>query len=125
MAEKLPTTAARCVFCERIDRRQYAETGFPDVVSFEPLNPVTPGHRLFVPTMHYEDATGEPQMTGTVFAAAASYGRFWKGHDFNLITSVGPMATQTIRHLHVHYVPRRADDGLPLPWTPQQEAARG
>lgn len=118
------TSAEMCPFCERIEHRQYADTGFPDVVSFEPLNPVTPGHRLFVPTMHYEDATGEPHMTGTVFAAASAFGRFW-GRNFNLITSVGPAATQTVRHLHVHYVPRSEGDGLPLPWTPQQEAARG
>jgi histidine triad (HIT) family protein len=26
-------------------------------------------------------------------------------------------------HLHIHVVPRVVDDGLPLPWTPQQEAA--
>lgn len=38
----------------------------------------------------------------------------------NLITSKGPEATQTVHHLHV--VPRQADDGLPLPWTPQRTA---
>jgi diadenosine tetraphosphate (Ap4A) HIT family hydrolase len=36
-----------------------------------------------------------------------------------MITSAGPAATQTIKHLHVHYVPRHAGDGLSLPWTNQ------
>ena len=41
--------------------------------------------------------------------------------DFNLITSSGPAATQTIPHIHVHYVPRWPGDGLHLPWTGQEK----
>jgi histidine triad (HIT) family protein len=40
-----------------------------------------------------------------------------KNEDFNLITSRGKFATQTILHTHIHYVPRRENDGLFLPWT--------
>jgi histidine triad (HIT) family protein len=43
--------------------------------------------------------------------------------DANLITSVGSAATQTVFHLHVHVVPRRAGDGLALPWTSQKADA--
>ena len=42
--------------------------------------------------------------------------------ESNLITSIGPAATQTVPHLHLHLVPRRPGDGLPLPWTPQHSA---
>jgi histidine triad (HIT) family protein len=35
----------------------------------------------------------------------------------NIITSAGSDATQTVFHLHLHVVPRRAGDGLALPWT--------
>jgi histidine triad (HIT) family protein len=38
--------------------------------------------------------------------------------DYNLITSGGREATQTVMHAHVHYVPRRRGDGLKLPWSP-------
>lgn len=48
--------------------------------------------------------------------SAAAYGEAM-GTDFNLITSAGAAATQTVAHLHVHYVPRRTGDGLGLPWT--------
>jgi len=37
--------------------------------------------------------------------------------EFNLITSAGKNATQSVFHLHVHLVPRVAGDGLSLPWT--------
>jgi hypothetical protein len=41
--------------------------------------------------------------------------------SFNLITSVGAAATQTVRHLHIHLIPRREGDALALPWTGQQK----
>lgn len=45
--------------------------------------------------------------------AAARY------ESYNLITSCGEAATQSVRHLHWHVVPRRIGDGLHLPWTGQ------
>lgn len=88
-------------------------------VMFEPLNPVTPGHMLFVPFMHVEDAITRPAITADVMHLAAEYARD-EGAPCNLITSCGPEATQSVRHLHWHYVPRREGDGLALPWTGQK-----
>lgn len=108
-----------CVFCGRIEREDYEPTRRFDVVMFEPLNPVTQGHRLFVPKRHLESARDSVMETGFVMQAAAAYGS-GENADFNLITSSGPAATQTVPHLHVHYVPRHPSDGLSLPWTGQQ-----
>lgn len=107
-----------CVFCERIARDECDSVG-RGCVSFVPLNPVTLGHRLFVPRAHVTDAADEPWITAQVMECAADYAAA-RNVDCNLITSVGPLATQTIMHLHVHYVPRREDDGLTLPWTGQK-----
>ena len=106
-----------CVFCARISRGEYDkdQPGF----TFEPLNPVVPGHRLFVSPQHVVDASTNPDVTAKVFAAAAEYARR-QGDDFNLITSGGADATQTVFHLHVHYVPRDEGDALTLPWTGQE-----
>lgn len=82
---------------------------------FEPLNPVTPGHVIVVPEQHVADAAQDPYITGEAMRAAA----FWlkrTGGDANIITSIGPAATQTVKHLHVHVVPRHENDGLKLPW---------
>lgn len=119
---QLPTSYPHtCVFCVRISKGEY-DRDQPDI-SFEPLNPVVRGHRLFVPPQHLVDAAAEPEVAGRVFAAAAEYGRR-RGEDFNLITSRGEFATQTVGHLHVHYVPREEGDGLTLPWTNQRRADR-
>lgn len=106
-----------CPFCQKIAREEVDDSDYP-VMSFEPLNPVTPGHRLFVPNIHVEHPNGV--MVGEAMEAAAHWG-MRSGEEFNLITSSGPAATQTIAHIHVHFVPRREGDGLHLPWTGQQK----
>lgn len=107
-----------CVFCQIIageaPATDWRAHGL-DVVSFTPLNPVTPGHRLFVPVEHTHDAATNPILAGCAFEAAALWGQI-EGEQFNLITNNGPDATQSVYHLHVHYVPREANDGLALPW---------
>ena len=120
-----------CPFCKRIEAGEYEaftdESNFPSVVWFEPLNPVTPGHMLFVPTRHVADALTDPYVTAiTMEIASRWWGRKWgtlgiEERDCNLITSVGELATQSVWHLHVHLVPRREGDGLHLPWTGQQK----
>jgi histidine triad (HIT) family protein len=114
--------ATDCVFCRRIGRGE-VELVTLDIVTFEPLNPVTPGHRLFVPIRHSPDflhGGGAHDLGRSMEAAATWHSRWGGGTDANLIVSAGSAATQTIKHLHVHLVPRRAGDELTLPWTGQQ-----
>lgn len=91
---------------------------YGDFIVFEPLNPVVAGHVLIVPKEHVANARTSLRVTGDTFAHAADWAsRNPQYIDFNLITSAGAWATQTIEHLHVHFIPRRPDDGLRLPWT--------
>lgn len=113
-----------CPFCQRIAAGEYESwTDDPDVVWFEPLNPVTRGHLLFIPVHHVTDALASPYEAGLVMEIAAR----WASknlHDpraCNLITSVGTEATQSVHHCHLHLVPRRPGDGLLLPWSGQQK----
>lgn len=120
-----------CPFCDRIEAGEFetftGEGNYPSVVWFTPLDPVTPGHMLFVPVRHVADALVDPYTTAlTMEYASQWWGRKWgalgiEGRDCNLITSVGELATQSVWHLHVHLIPRRAGDGLCLPWTGQQK----
>jgi histidine triad (HIT) family protein len=106
-----------CPFCVRIKDGQYdAWSNDPDVVWFEPLNPVTPGHMLFVPVRHVADALADPYTTAITAEITSRWARRNNVGSCNLITSVGAEATQTVRHLHFHLIPRRESDGLALPW---------
>lgn len=114
-----------CVFCDRIEAGEFEPTIDDRVVTFEPLNPVTDGHLLFVPRKHAFDPGEDPASLGHAMTLAAAWGG--DGTDaFNLIASAGQDATQTVFHTHVHFVPRHAEDGLHLPWTGQaaREAGR-
>jgi len=107
---------SKCVFCERIENGEYIDR-FADHVMFEPLNPVVKGHMLVVPVKHTANLN-DPELVAEQTGWALRY--FTNDTDeYNLITSKGANATQTIQHLHFHIVPRRANDGLTLPWTNQ------
>lgn len=83
-----------------------------------PLDPVTSGHVLVICGKHTSDAAADPRIAGQLVRAAAWYVR-GANIQANIITSIGEYATQTVKHTHVHVVPRREGDELPLPWTPQ------
>ncbi|MFH8858317.1 HIT family protein [Streptomyces rochei] len=79
-----------------------------------------PGHVLVLPRIHVEDAGTDREVTAGVMRRVAD---LTAGHSaVNLITSKGEAATQSVFHLHIHVVPRREGDRLPLPWTPQHTA---
>lgn len=117
----LQRTREGCVFCRMVDGREPRPEDWQDhgkIVSFTPLEPVTPGHRLFVPKFHEPNASSDPALTGSAFTQAAKWARH-NGptiQDHNLIINSGRAATQSVFHVHVHYVPRAKDDGLALPW---------
>ncbi len=105
-----------CVFCNKIkDMELHWGTG---VIDFKPLNPVTPGHRLFIPISHVKDFSTNPKISGWVMEEVSKYTRTLDT-DYNIITSSGENATQSVFHLHVHVVPRHKGDSLMLPWTNQ------
>lgn len=103
-----------CVFCGIADRAGV------EIIDIEPLNPVVPGHRIVFSRKHTEDFTSGDNVLLNVMMHAAKVAREMGG-DFNLITSKGKAATQTVYHLHVHLVPRTEGDNLKLPWTDQQK----
>lgn len=124
-----------CVFCEILYSHQTAPGTGPTKIVFDgvgvlgivPLNPVVEGHVIFMPRKHVRDAVEDPLVTGYVTQATAEYIKQVQRHDpvgepsaFNIITSIGKDATQSVFHLHVHVVPRQNGDGLHLPWTGQK-----
>jgi histidine triad (HIT) family protein len=110
-------TEDNCPFCAYFK----ADKAPMSVKIIKPLNPVTPGHLLFVPAEHTSDAGDEPDVTAEVMRQASTYARRLRA--CNIITSKGVDATQSVFHLHIHVVPRTAGDGLKLPWTDQVKEA--
>jgi histidine triad (HIT) family protein len=114
-----------CVFCQpnwkNLDIVERWLAG--SVAILNPLDPVTEGHVLVIHRDHDEHAaaTRDSCIRASVLMAVAAEYIQVRGLQANIITSIGPDATQSVYHTHVHVVPRRERDGLPLPWTPQHE----
>lgn len=113
-----------CVFCDIVHGDAPAEIvarsgtmidDWAKWVAFTPLNPHAPGHVLFVPETHISDASDDSTLAAEVFRAASDY-VFIHDLQANIITSVGPLATQSVFHLHIHVIPRDGDDNLMGRW---------
>jgi diadenosine tetraphosphate (Ap4A) HIT family hydrolase len=98
--------------------------GVTDVFAFTPLNPFVPGHTLVVPMDHVIDITdADVQVVTDVMEATIEVGQAMVAETdaggFNVITSAGAAATQTVMHWHVHVIPRQDGDELGgWPWEP-------
>lgn len=110
-----------CPFCRvaASDPEGQIEAVVGDSIVITPLNPVVEGHKLVIPVTHVESAAEDPGVTGWAMRDTAVYLQRAGVGDCNIITSVGAAATQTVRHLHIHVIPRAEGDGLQLPWTDQ------
>lgn len=106
-----------CIFCRKNEIKSEV-FDFGSCWVFEPLNPVVEGHLLVVNKHHTEDFTDNQDVFAETCRVASSVAKL-KGGDFNLITSKGKNATQSVFHCHIHLVPRKENDGLFLPWTNQ------
>lgn len=98
-----------------------------EYVAFEPINPFLSGHTLFVPRTHVEGPAESPALTGRITEQAVNYAKANAYSQFNVVMSEGRAATQTVRHLHVHLLPRWDDDDFyeGWPWHPSQVLGLG
>jgi histidine triad (HIT) family protein len=92
-------------------------------IAFFPLSPATPGHTLVIPRTHVKNLwEASPSRAGTLMEAVIEVGRAIQDSlqpdGLNLITSAGSAAEQTVPHLHLHLVPRWADDDFGHIWPP-------
>ncbi|MFD4234324.1 HIT family protein [Streptomyces sp. NPDC058542] len=108
--------AEGCIFCDiNTGRAPATFVGeWCDAFAIVPINPVVEGHVLVIPKLHVVDFTDDPDVTAATARRAAELAA--DIGPCNLITSRGREATQSVFHLHLHVVPRAANDGLALPW---------
>jgi histidine triad (HIT) family protein len=116
------TSAAACPFCQIIAGRLPSSQLYADdqVVAFMDIRPVNAGHVLVVPRAHAvslaelaEDAGAAMFVTGQRMASALrASGLPCDGINFFLAD--GAVAGQEVWHVHLHVLPRLADDRFRL-----------
>lgn len=118
-----PATAADCVFCKIRDGRIPSAKLYDDERTFAimDINPLNPGHCLVVlknhaPTLFEADpvdlaaALATAKKVGTALKAAVN------ADGLNIMQANGAAAFQSVLHLHLHLIPRFANDGKGFDW---------
>ena len=112
-----------CVFCKII------QGGIPSYTVFEDgdfkaildIAPASAGHVLILPKRHADDVfTLDEASAAKLFPLAKRLAQAVKeatGCDgINLLQNNGEASGQTVRHLHLHIIPRQAGDGVLPEW---------
>ncbi len=108
-----------CLFCKIITKEIPSTSVYEDedVYAFLDIHPNNPGHALVVPKKHCQGFLDCDPSTVTKWilatqkiAQAMSKGLALEG--LNLQQNEGEVAGQIIRHLHIHIIPRYANDKL-------------
>ena len=102
-----------CPFCNFIQDRIIDQDEY--VMVIRDGFPVSEGHTLIIPHRHvgsYFDTTPEERASieAMLLKHRALLSAEFKVSDFNIGINDGPMAGQTVPHLHVHLIPRREGD---------------
>jgi len=117
-------TESDCIFCKITAGRIPALRVFENehVLAFLDIGPLAEGHLLIVPKEHCERLE---QMSGEHLArVVACFPRLARAvmqvtgaPAYNLLQSNGREASQVVRHVHFHLIPRRASDSLGYRWS--------
>lgn len=115
-----------CPFCDIVAGDAPARIVFRGrgVAAFFPDEPATLGHTLVIPDDHVTDLWDLDQGTARnlvseVLRVSHAVRDTVAPEGLNVIQSSGAVATQTVPHLHVHVLPRWADDAVGDIWPPQ------
>jgi diadenosine tetraphosphate (Ap4A) HIT family hydrolase len=106
--------AEGCIFCrEREGSGLLAENDL--AIAFPAGFPVSPGHALIVPRRHEPDffaltADEQAAMVALTKPVRAALDRQFTPDAYNLGVNAGKAAGQTVRHTHLHVIPRYAGD---------------
>jgi histidine triad (HIT) family protein len=108
-----------CVFCDIIAKKAPAHIVYEDdnLIAFLDKHPIADGHTLVLTKRHYERLGEIPQaevvklfskvqeLNETIMKKMAAQGSHISVND-------GKAAHQLVPHIHVHIIPRKADDGV-------------
>ena len=104
-----------CVFCEIVAGNVPAEILYQDdlVVVFKDISPQSPVHFLVIPRAHIvgpgDFTGGNESISGRMLVVAGEVARQQGiGDGFRLVMNNGPVAGQSVYHVHLHVLGGRA-----------------
>lgn len=116
-----------CIFCKIANgsipsKTLYEDDDFRVILD---LGPATKGHALILPKNHAADIYElSDEAAAKVFVLAKKMAlrmtEKLKCDGFNIVQNNGEAAGQTVRHFHLHLIPRYKDDGQKILWKPTE-----
>lgn len=110
---------ADCVFCEIVAGRLPCSPVYEDeaLMAFLDIHPIRPGHTLVIPRRHAQHLHALPDVLASELwrvgrALSETLRAALPADDVHLLVNDGAAAWQTVPHVHLHLVPRRAGDTL-------------
>lgn len=114
-----------CIFCkiangEIPSRTLYEDDRFRVILD---LGPATKGHALILPKNHYADLFALPEDEAAEAAKlakkmGAKLVEKLHADGLNVVQNNGETAGQTVKHFHIHLIPRYENDGQHILWNP-------
>lgn len=108
------------IFCRIIDGEIpcYKLYEDDDILAFLDISQVTKGHTLVIPKKHYDNfLTCPKELMNKVMDVAQRIGqvaiKIFGARGVNILTNCYEAAGQTVKHFHVHVIPRyKEEDGF-------------
>ena len=126
---------SKCIFCEIAAGRIPASIVYEDnmTIAFMDIHPANPGHVLVMPRRHFETLSDMDETTGMhLFQIVMRVEQALRNVEgvrcegTNILQNNNVAAGQDVPHVHIHILPRFADDGNKLHFktgpTPDREA---
>ena len=120
-------TDDNCIFCKIANgvipsTTLYEDEQFRVILD---LGPASKGHALILPKQHFADVcTLDEETASKILPLGAKIGAAMKKSlgctGFNLVQNNVDSAGQTVRHFHLHLIPRYDDDKQNINWVPQE-----
>lgn len=116
-----------CIFC-KIAKGDIPSATVYETSDFRVIMDITPaneGHVLIITKEHYDDIFQiDGETAGKLFSLATIVARAIKdelGCDgLNVVQNNREAAGQTVKHFHLHLIPRYIDDGISLAWSQKE-----
>ncbi|MCR5102496.1 MAG: HIT family protein [Butyrivibrio sp.] len=121
---------SNCIFCKIANGEIPSNTIYEDD-NFRVIldnGPATKGHALILPKEHYADLfeLSEEAASEVLIVAKKVSEKMKKTLNMdglNVVQNNGETAGQTVKHFHVHLIPRYENDGQHILWNPTSPSA--
>lgn len=121
---------SNCIFCKIANGEIPSNTIYEDD-DFRVIldnGPATKGHALILPKEHYADLfelSDEAASKALIVAKKVSSQLKDKLNidGLNVVQNNGETAGQTVKHFHIHLIPRYKNDGQHILWNPTEPSA--